>query len=141
MLTEAFTALASAGGATLAGAMATDAWDAAKAGFIRLIGRDDPQRIEAIGGQLERSRTQLERLLGSELQRARTTQAVVWRTRLEDLLEEQPQAADELQQLIEQVQAQLPAPQQVWVQRNTFHGTGYVVQDGNLNVHHYPPGV
>jgi hypothetical protein len=107
MLTEALTALASAGGTALVTAMVTDSWEGAKARFARLFGRGDGSRAEAAAGRLEQSRAALARLSGPDLERARTEQEIVWRTRLGDLLEHDPAAEEELRALVAEVQAQV----------------------------------
>src|SRR4051812_19134251 len=102
MLTEALTALAAAGGSALVGAVATDAWRTAKAGFSHLLGRGDAGRTAAVERQLEASRAQLEAADGADEQ-VRLVQQAAWTARLEDLLIEQPHAADALRQLLQQV--------------------------------------
>ena len=92
MLTEALTALASAGGTALVTAMVTDGWEGAKARFARLFGRGDAAQAEAAAGRLEQSRAALARLSGPDLEAARAEQEIVWRTRLGDLLEHDPAA-------------------------------------------------
>jgi hypothetical protein len=106
MLTEALSALASAGGTALVTAMVTDGWEGAKTRFARLLGRGDAVRAEAAAGRLEQSRAALAQVQGHDLERVRAEQAVVWRTRLEDLLEQDPGAERELRALVVQVQAQ-----------------------------------
>jgi hypothetical protein len=106
MLTEVLTALASAGGTALVTAMVTDGWEDAKARFARLLGRGDAAKTEAAGGRLEQSRTTLAQVPGPDLEHARLEQEVVWRTRLEDLLEQDPGVEQELRTLVAQVEAQ-----------------------------------
>lgn len=104
MLTEALTALASTGGAALVTAMVTDGWEGAKARFARLFGRGDTTQVEAAAGRLEQSRAALEGLSGPDLERVRVEQQIIWRTRLGDLLEQDPAAETELRALIAEVQ-------------------------------------
>jgi hypothetical protein len=107
MLTEALTALASAGGTALVTAMVTDGWEGAKARFGRLFGRGDAAKAEAAVGRLEQSRAALARVPGPELERVRAEQEVVWRTRLEDLLEQDPGVEPELRALVAELQVQV----------------------------------
>jgi hypothetical protein len=100
MLTEALIGLASAGGVTLVQAASTDAWHAAKAGFARLLARGDDQRVRVIEGRLETTYAELQPLAGHDLERARRAQETAWSTRFQDLLEEHPDAAAELQALL-----------------------------------------
>jgi len=64
-----------------------------------------------------------------------------WQTRLTDLLDEDPDTADLLRRLRDELRAQLPAPQQQWVQNVIASGQGaaYGAQGGNVNVYHYAP--
>jgi hypothetical protein len=107
MLTEALAALASAGGTALVTAMVTDGWERVKARFARLLGRGDVKQAEVAAGQLEQSRAVLTGLSGPDLDRARAEQEIIWRTRLGDLLEQDPAAEQELRPLVAEVQAQV----------------------------------
>lgn len=105
MLTEALTALASTGGTALVTAMVTDGWEGVKARFARLFGRGEGAQAETAAGRLEQSRAALEGLSGPDLERVRAEQQIIWRTRLGDLLEQDPAAEAELRTLIAEVQA------------------------------------
>lgn len=107
MLTEALTALASAGGTALVTAMVTDGWEGIRTRFARLLGYGDVKQTEAAAGRLEQSRVALTELSGPELEHARAEQQVIWRTRLGDLLELDPAAEQELRALVAEVQAQV----------------------------------
>ena len=107
MLTDALTALASTGGTALVTAMVTDTWEGVKARCARLFGRGDANQDAAAAGRLEQSRAVLAGLSGPALERARAEQEVVWRTRLGDLLEQDPSAEQELRTLVAEVQAQV----------------------------------
>ncbi len=107
MLTEALTVLASTGGTALVTAMVTDSWEGVKARFARLFGRGDAKQAEVAAGRLEQSRAELTRLSGADLERARAEQEIMWRTRLGDLLEQDPLAEQELRTLVAEVQAQV----------------------------------
>jgi hypothetical protein len=126
VLAEALIALASAGGTALAQAATTDAWQAAKAGFARLLGRGGDQQMQVIEGRLESTRTQLQSLSGQELAQVRDAQAAAWTIRLQDLLEESPDAAGTLQQLLDQLAA-------VGVPGTTAAGDHGVAVGGNLS--------
>lgn len=105
MLAEALAALASTGGTALVTAMVTDSWESIKGRVARLLGRGDARQAEAALERLELSRAALHGLAGADLDRARAEQEIAWRTRLADLLETHPQAADELRSLIGVIQA------------------------------------
>ena len=107
MLTEALTALASTGGSALVTAMVTDSWEGVKSRFVRLFGRGDAKQAEAAAGRLEQSRAVLAGLSGPALEQVRSEQEIAWRTRLGDLLEQDPSAEQELRTLVAEVQAQV----------------------------------
>jgi hypothetical protein len=94
-------ALATTAGARLVTAMAEDGWQALKAGVARLLGRGDPEEEARQEARLERSREDVVGLSGTELEQARERQSTAWRTRFEDLLEDSPDAADQLRDLVE----------------------------------------
>src|SRR5262249_29384510 len=95
-----------AGGAAIAQAIGTDAWTAAKQGMARIFGRRDEQRGREIEAELDRSSARLQGLSGADLTRELIDQEAVWRTRLEDLLRDDPEAAASLAEMIGQL---LPA--------------------------------
>lgn len=106
MLAEALTALASTGGTALVTAMVTDGWEGVRGRVARLLGRGDAKQAEIAASKLEQSRAALAGLSGAELERAAAEQQVVWRTRLADLLEEDPGAERELRELVAEIQVQ-----------------------------------
>jgi multidrug resistance efflux pump len=101
--------LASLAGRTVVAAAVTDAWGTAKRGFARLLGLGDAGRTELAERRLEQTREELAGVSAAELERAQSQLEATWQTRLLDLLEEHPEMAAELQALVEQVGAQLPA--------------------------------
>jgi hypothetical protein len=107
MLTEALTALASTGGTALVTAMVTDGWEGTRARFARLLGRGNAKQTEAAAERLEHSREVLVALSGPDLAQAQAEQEIAWRTRLGDLLEQDPGAEGELRALIADIQAQV----------------------------------
>lgn len=140
MVVAELAVLAAAGGTALVNAMVTDGWEGVRKRFARLLGRGDEKETEAAAARLEKSHGMLSGLSGADLERAQAEQAIVWRTRLGDLLENHPDAEDELRRLVADVQAQVisssgPVTQQVagfdqaqqavqghGVQKNVFGG-------------------
>jgi len=106
---EALIALAALGGSTVIAAATTDAWEAARHKFARLLGRGDQKKEQLAEEKLEETRQQLEGVSGEELEKAQADLGRVWQLRLADLLEEDPGAEAELRALVEEIQAQLPA--------------------------------
>ncbi len=103
MLAEALMALAATGGNAVITAMATDGWESFKGRIAQVFGRGQPDLAQATAARLDQSRAALAGLTGADLERVRTEQEVAWRTRLEDLLEQHPEAADELSALVAEV--------------------------------------
>jgi hypothetical protein len=99
--------LAATAGTALVNAMVTDGWGGIRKRFARLLGRGSDQEVEAAAARLEKSRGMLSGLSGADLERAQAEQAVVWRTRLGDLLEDHPEVEGELRSLVAEVQAQV----------------------------------
>lgn len=116
MLVEGLIAAASAGGGAVVQAAGTDAWNGVREGFARLFGRGRAEREQAALERLDRTREVLEAAQeGEEAEQVRAAQAERWRTRLEDLLEELPEAdrrqvAAELRALVEQAGGGKPVP-------------------------------
>ena len=109
MLAEGTMALASLAGQTVVKAAVTDAWEAARRGFARLLGRGDPTQEQLAERRLDETREQLTEAVGTGLEQARSALAARWATRLADLLEEDSDAEADLRTLVQQIQAALPA--------------------------------
>ena len=109
MLAETLAALAALAGNTVVAAATTDAWEAARRGFARLLGRGDPDRTKMAERRLAETREQLTGAEGKDLEQARAALAERWAGRLADLLEEHPDAQADLRALVEEIQAALPA--------------------------------
>jgi hypothetical protein len=106
---EALIALAALAGNTVVAAATTEAWEAARRKFARLLGRGDPKKEQLAERRLEETRQQLEGISGQELQKAQADLARAWQVRLTDLLEEDPGIEAELRAVVEEIRAQLPA--------------------------------
>jgi hypothetical protein len=102
-------ALAALAGNTVVAAATTDAWEAARRKFARLLGRGDSKKEELADKRLEETRQQLTAVTGHELEHAQGELARAWQVRVADLLEEDPGVEAELRALVEEVRAQLPA--------------------------------
>ena len=101
--------LATLAAKTVVAAASTDAWGAAKRGIARLLGRGDPQREHRAEQRLDQTRDQLQATPGPELELARARQEAAWQARMADLLEDNPDLAGDLQALVDQIRAELPA--------------------------------
>jgi hypothetical protein len=106
---ESLIALAALAGNTVAVAATTDAWEACRHGFVRLLGRGDTKKAKLAEQRLAETHKQLTTAEGADLERARAALEAQWATRLTDLLEEDPGVEAELRSLVEEIRAQLPA--------------------------------
>lgn len=141
MDTDWLVQLATSGATTLIGAAATDIWSDARAGFARLFGRGDADREALATRRLDALTAAVEQVEVSERDTVRQQLLPVWQTRLTDLLEEDPDTADILRGLRDELQARLPAPQQQWVQTNIARDNSrlFAAQGGNV-IYHEAPG-
>ena len=110
MLAETLMALAALAGNTVVAAATTDAWEAARQGFTRLLGRGYPNRTRLAERRLAETHEQLTSADSKDLEQARAALAERWAGRLADLLEEHPDAEADLRVLVQEIQAALPAP-------------------------------
>ena len=106
---EALIALAALAGNTVVAAATTDAWEAARRKFARLLGRGDAKKEQLADKRLEETRQQLDGVTGQKLEKVQADLAKAWQVRMADLLEEDPGAEAELRSLVEEIRAQLPA--------------------------------
>ncbi|MEV1111255.1 hypothetical protein AB0I95_21860 [Micromonospora sp. NPDC049751] len=105
--------LAAAGGTTLVSAAATDAWQAARTGFVRLFERGDGNRRRLAESRLDATAAAIGQTGDAEGDIVRKAQSAAWQTRLADLLEEDPAAAAELRALIEHLVSVLSVEQKL----------------------------
>jgi len=106
---EELLALAALAGNTVVAAATTDAWEACRRGFARLVGREDLKKEQLAEQRLEETREQLTRAAATDREAVRTAQAQRWEGRFADLLEEDPGVEAELRALVDEIQAALPA--------------------------------
>jgi hypothetical protein len=108
-LEAALIALAALAGNTVVTAAVTDAWESARKGFARLLGRGDPAKTKLAEERLAETHDQLTQATGAEMESARAALEAQWVTRMRDLLEEDPGVEADLRTLVEEIQARLPA--------------------------------
>lgn len=130
MVAEWIVPLAASGSGALVAAAATDAWESARDGAVKLFGRLGRRREELAGEWLDEDAAALEAVSGVERERLRAELVPVWQVRLADLLAEFPEAAEELRAWVERTQTALPVDNQSWVQNNTAGRDVYAVQRG-----------
>jgi hypothetical protein len=135
---DSMAALAAAASTALVGAMATDTWQAARDGLLRVIGRgreDEPDRLAA---QLDEEAALVS--AADDSASARQSLLPAWRLRLEQFLRTHPEAVDDLHELTRRLTAALPQTQQNWVQHVTArdNAQAFGVQGGNVIIHQEP---
>jgi hypothetical protein len=108
-LADELLGLASLAGRTLIAAATGDGWEAAKRGFARVLGRGDPDRTRLAEHRLDETREQLVAAPGPERDEVADELAATWRTRLADLLEEDPGRAGELQAVVDRAGTEISA--------------------------------
>lgn len=117
-------------------AAATDAWESARSGMARLFGQGGQRRRDAAVRWADQTATAIEQAPETERAATRERLAVTWQQRLADLVEEYPEAGEDLRSWVRQVQAQLPAAGQTWV--NSFvardNATQYNALGGSITV-------
>ncbi|MGI5329345.1 hypothetical protein [Actinomadura nitritigenes] len=123
-------ALALTGATTVVAAMATEAWQATRTRTARLFHRQG-RAASAVEAQLDGDAE----LVGSEDDPDGTRRELVgpWKRRFAALLRELPESEADLRALIDDVRADLPVAQRVWLQNNTAddHAVVNAVQHGN----------
>lgn len=131
-------ALALTGATTVVAAMATEAWQAARTGTTRLFHHGGQAQQDAVEARLNANAALAAR--APDMDRARQGLVPVWQLELEELMRRHPDAAGELQALVDQVQAELPRTQKDWVQTQTNiardHGIVYAVQHGTQHINY-----
>jgi mannose-6-phosphate isomerase class I len=134
-------AIVTAGATTLVAAMATDAWQSARSGVARLFGGRDRAQEAIVEAQLDSNAALV--AAAEDTEQARHVLIPMWQLQLGQLLQQDPEAADELQRLVDQIRGALPQAQKDWaqkVQNVVVHdGEAFIVQDGNLHVYQGPP--
>ncbi|WP_431996571.1 hypothetical protein [Streptomyces fungicidicus] len=125
-------ALAGTAGTTVVTLMVTNAWDSARDGMVALWRRFQPARAESIGEELEVGRADLllARQAGDAESEAELT--AEWQGRLRRFLLAQPEAAEELRRVLDELQPQVPGdagPEQIRMQARAS-GSARIYQAG-----------
>jgi len=126
MVTEWLATALASGGSALAGAAATDVWQTARSGVAKLFGRGGERRRELAERLADQMAGEILSAAPAVQDQVRERWAAAWEQRLADLVEEYPEASDDLRSWVEEVRAQLPATQREWV--NTFIAQGQATQ-------------
>ncbi|MFD5714159.1 hypothetical protein OQI_27950 [Streptomyces pharetrae CZA14] len=100
MVEETLAVLAASGATAVVAAMATDAWQSARDGVVRLFRREGQDRQEEIQRQLESDNALVAEAGDTGL---RPAMARLWQARLGSLLSNDPEAKGELQSLLDEL--------------------------------------
>ncbi|MFG3407146.1 hypothetical protein [Streptomyces sp. NPDC048142] len=122
------TALAASGATTFVGLMATEAWTQVRGRVARILARGED--TEAVDAELEESRAELTAARADADEETAADIEAEWRTRLRRALRADPEAADELRGLLDELAPQRPAGPAVSVTNTIGGGTqhGPVIQ-------------
>jgi hypothetical protein len=101
--------LAQFAGQTVAAAAITDAWEAIRDRFARMLGHGDARRTQLARQWLTNTREQLATAESGSVEQVRKAQAERWAGRFSDLLDEDPAVEAELRALVDAVAAFLPS--------------------------------
>ena len=129
--------LAEKGAIAVVGALATGAFDAAREGIARLFGRLGGHRRSSAEKRLDVDEERVAEADDAERDEIRRDLMPMWRRELVKLLDESPEAARELVELLDVLDHALPEGPRAWVQQVnvTGHGTAYAAQ-GGIVIHH-----
>src|SRR5690348_9788489 len=105
---EELSELAQRGAIAVVGAMATNAFEPARAGIARLFRRMDPNRERATRMQLDEHEVLVAEAREDARDEVRADLARVWRRTLAHLLEHDAASAEELRELLAELRAALP---------------------------------
>lgn len=121
-------------GATLVALMATDAWQQARDGVVVLWRRIRPVQAEEVGVALDETREEILAVRQSGDGEGEAVLVRDWDRRLRRILTEDPSAADQLQELLDEVRGSLPESERPAVSSPVFHthvsGSGRVYNAG-----------
>src|SRR5665811_323622 len=109
-------ALSNSAATALVGAAATDAWSAARGGVLALFRSDGHKKTRLVAEWLDRDAAALTSVDAADRDQARNQIFPAWATRLHDLLQENPELADDVRAWVKKVESQLATSQQSWVQ-------------------------
>ncbi|MGQ4726704.1 hypothetical protein ACUN3E_03495 [Streptomyces sp. Ju416(a)] len=115
------TALAASGATTFVGLMATEAWTQVRGRLTRFLGRGEND--EVIDAELEESRAELTAARADSDEETAADIEAEWRARLRRTLRANPEAADQLRDLLEELVLLQPAGHTVSVTNTISGGT------------------
>ncbi|MFF7329023.1 hypothetical protein [Streptomyces sp. NPDC008150] len=123
------TSLAQSAGATLVTLMATDAWQRTRDGLTGLWHRLQPERAQTVAAELETGREDVLAAIAADDQQTLNEVRLQWQGLLRRLIVAHPGAAEELRQLLDEVDPGGAAPHRI-TQQATASGQAKVYQAG-----------
>jgi hypothetical protein len=136
---ETLLVVLASGGSALVGAVATDAWQSARGGLVRLFAHAGQRRAETAAHWVDEMASELDRPELADRPEAERQWAQTWQQRLYDLAEEYPEIGDDIQAWARSVRAQLPADKQdradTFISRD--HSQQYNAPGGSITVHQH----
>jgi len=121
--------LAQSAGATLVTLMAADAWQRTRDGFTQLWRRMQPERAETVAAELEAGREDVLAAVAAHDQEALDELRLQWQGFVRRLIVARPAAAEELRQLLDELDPDGSVARQV-TQHATASGQARVYQAG-----------
>ncbi|MFF7157997.1 hypothetical protein [Streptomyces sp. NPDC008139] len=138
---ESLATLAAAASTTLVAAMATDAWQTARTGILRVLRRGGEHEPAGLAAQLDSEAALV--VAADDAGAARESLRPGWRLRLEQFLRDNPEAAQAIRELTVRLEAELPGSEQQWVRYHQNveahdNARAFGVQNGNVIIHEAP---
>jgi hypothetical protein len=140
-MVEWVAALALAGATTFTESMAGQAWQSTRDTLARILGRGSSEREQRALARLDETAADVVRASeadGADEVAVLAQVAGRWETRLQDFLEEHPEARSELQALVSQARAALPEERATRVtqtlSRNTIKGDAIVIGSAGRDI-------
>jgi hypothetical protein len=134
------TALAVAVGSKVVALLATDAWEATKAAVGSVWRRVHPERAEVVEAELVEARAEVVAARTAGDEQGEQALAGEWQGRLRRLFAADPDAADELRRMLDELAGQLPEADRVQVGKIEMsatasgHGRTYQVGQGSQHI-------
>ena len=120
-----------AGGSAVVGAMATESWTVVREKVVRLYRHRGEGELAAVEAQLDGNAALVTR--SADVERVRQSLAELWTLEFERLLDERPEAADELGALVERIGVQGGSRTQTNIARD--NGRVFASLGGNVIIH------
>lgn len=124
------TALAQGAAVALVTSMATDAWQAAREGMIRLWRRLQPQQAGMVAAELEAGQAEATAALADDDQELLEELRAAWQGRFRRLLAATPDAAAQVRDLLRELTPEAPGAVRAVTQHATASGRARIYQAG-----------